>query len=70
MKRFSDMTIRERGRWLYRRHAFGCVGLLIGGLYFQIWWIIAAALVCGGFVYLGWRELEKHTRDDPPHADY
>ncbi|GAA1676003.1 hypothetical protein GCM10010977_22180 [Citricoccus zhacaiensis] len=70
MKRFSDMTIRERGRWFHRRQAFSCIGILILGLYFQNWWIVAGALVCGVLVYFGWRDLEKRTRDDPPHANY
>ena len=70
MKRFSDMTIRERGRWMYSRQAITCIVMLIAALWLQLWWVVVLALACGVLVFFLWRGLERHTRDDPPHANY
>jgi hypothetical protein len=70
MKRFSDMTIRERGRLQFTVYCIPIGALLILGLAVQHWGMLIGALIAtaGNVMFLLINE--KHTRDDPPHANY
>jgi hypothetical protein len=70
MKRYSDMTLRQRGRLQFGVYCIPIGAVLILGLAVQHGMMIMGGLIAaaGNAMYLFINE--KHTRDDPPHANY